>query len=224
MGRKLLDLLSTWQTMNEPTPATGNAGEIDSSTSGPASAPAPADARIERASQLAIEKHLDERPAKRKPGRPPTKAKKFPPAPPVEGIEAALEVEPAAPPAPVFDEETYSTLVQGVIEMLNDFAESFMRSAAGRYIEDKKIVEETAKKARMSDNTRGLVQAGAMGCVRKYAIGYQYASETALACGLAVWVLSQRMALSEIKRAAAAAQEQIPAPAPGTVEAQPAAA
>jgi hypothetical protein len=169
-------------------------------------------AELDRASGKAVQQYADEgaaREKRKKGGRP----RKYPPAPASgggsvavpetdspaenESVPSPLGTPPVSQPATLetpqavpFDEKTYKELVKGVIGMMNDFAVALMGVAVKRLTKDPAIIIEAQKSARMSDTTEAIIEAGAMGCVRKYCVNFGYAPEVALVVGVGIWSMS----------------------------------
>jgi len=169
-------------------------------------------AKLAGASNAALAQHAAEQSSpKRGRGRPATHgryAKKLPvgfvangPVPIYMADETQAPVFEAGgeAAAPFADEEAIKAVVSGLIEGLNDLAANFQRTAVMRFLNDEKLADEAAKSARMSEKVQGMVQTGALLCIKKYSVDVTYAPEAALFGGLAIWLGGNFLTLQRVK-------------------------
>lgn len=140
---------------------------------------------VNRATEQTIAEH-NEQPKWRPKGRP----RKSPLAPVVGGLEVPVGLQASAPPPPVVvDEESLRILVDGAIDMVNDFASSLFEQIALKH----KLVDDVAKKIGaavvMKEKTQAAIRLGAIGVIKKYSPNLAYAPEICLGLGMTIWSL-----------------------------------
>ena len=116
------------------------------------------------------------------------------------------DIFPYQPPA--FDAVFAETLVNGVMEMLNEGASALLSGVALKEIGDSALAKEIGEKARMTEATAKAVKLGALETLKKYSVDLSYGPEVMLFGGLIIWGGGNMILLKRIKQQGAERRAQ----------------